>query len=324
MSHEQIAADPARWAKERQSLITASDVASIARVRGSFGSPAAVYWNKIAGDKLPDRLAMRIGRALEPLAADIYAEDRGTDMQPAGLWASDEYPWLAATFDYFATETNSLGGTSMWPVEIKTDASPKREGWGDPPYGEIPPRYHTQALIQMAVGEFDHLDLAVLFLPSGPMHVYTIDRDAEAEEDISALVWIASQFRAHHLQRRIPPAADSHPATTAALRRVYLPATDAEQAIVPVELWHRALSAKAAVDRAEQRRTQAENELRTRMGYAVEARTRGGALVARRSIFPNRRVSVRMVRALHPDVAHECTVTNGDVDKLLIKEPKEN
>lgn len=325
MTAAEAIADPEAWLDLRREYLTASDMAALAGVEGAWTTPTGVYWGKVAGDRKPRTVPMLIGLACEPTIAQLWEEDRPSMRLERGPFARDpDVGWLACTYDYLAYDRvpgAAMAGVPRMPVELKT--SNTRAGYGDPPYGEVPDRYVTQALVQMHVGGFDELELAVYFFGTdSPPHIYTLRWDADAEADFAWLVDAGQKFLDRHIGPRRAPPVDWRPATTATLKRVWRPPACVDQVQMPARLRDRFYAAKAAVKKAEARAGQAENEIRDRLGRATHAVGPDGEVFAARSIYPNRRVSVRRVRDEYPEIAAECTVTGDPVDKLLAKHPK--
>ena len=322
MTAAEMTADHDGWLELRRGYLTASDMAALAGVDGAWTTPTGVYFGKVAGDRKPQSVSMRMGLACEPEIAKMWEEARPTMRLRRGPFAQDpEIDWLACTYDYLAYDRapgHKMAGVPRMPVELKT--SNTKEHYGDPPFGEVPDRYRPQTLVQMHAGGFTELELAVYFHGSDdPPSVYTIVWDAEAEADFAWLVEHGQQFIDRHLKPRKAPPVDWRPATTATLKRVWRPPSCLEDVQMPAGLRSRYHAAKLAQKRADERAGQAENEIRARLGPNTRAVGPDGQVFAARSIYPNRRVSVRMLRDEYPEIAQACTKTGEPVDKLLAK-----
>ena len=311
MTPAQIAADPARWLTLRRQVITASDVASICGVPGRPG-PAAVYWHKIAGQiaEEDDNIAMRVGRVLEQLVIDMYAErNPAAKLVDRGLCVHDRRRWQACTFDRIDEATG-------WPIEAKT--SVPQDGFGDPPHGKIPARMLVQTLWQCDIAGAAQARLPVLLLPHGPFKVYWIDATtADAQEDLAMMRERVLAFIRDHLEPQKPPPVSWDERTTDILKKMHV---NAElDAVVTMPNHVRDLVARSVVAkvRAKHLAGLAENVIRERLGPAATALDRDGRVIAKRSLSVQRRVNVEDLRERFPDAAQACT-TEKPTDSLRV------
>jgi len=322
----EVTADPAAWHAARRRGITASRIAAVMGIPTAYGTPSSVFWDMIDPEPPGDSIRFRVGHHMESLIADeMTRDDPGLHLFDGGLYASTARPWMMATFDRLGTRcpdpaTSVLAGQCghVIPVQMKTAAS--REGWGEPPDGAIPGHYLAQVAWEMAVSGAAVGLVPCLFMPAGPVAVYTVRRDDELEADIAAMIHAAEDML-RRVREYDPPPVDWRPETTAALRRVYREATE-ERVRIPVELAERWRAAKRAARLAEQRAGLAENEIRHRLGHALTAVTGTGdaeTVVARRSVYTPRRVNLDRLRKEAPLTAAEFTEPGGQVDKLLLK-----
>jgi putative phage-type endonuclease len=324
MTNEEIAKDRDRWLDERRALVTASDIGPILGLKEAYRGAASVYWEKVTGDRQDGSIAMRVGTHFESFVVDELAAIRpDLWISDGGLYVHDDLPWMGATFDRFARHVDPGAGSEAGPlmtVQIKTAA--RREGWGDEPDGQIPRHYLAQVLWEMAIGNMRRGLLVVMFLPHGPMRTYVIDFDDDAASDLTVFVAAARRFRTR-IATGVPPPADWRDDTTRMLKRIYAD-TDGQTVVIPDELGAEMRAAKDAVAEAQQRWGLAENQARELAGPATTLVTSSGDVIAARSIYPNRRASVSLLRQRYPDIAAEVTVTNGNVDKMLVKPPRDD
>lgn len=326
MSQAEIDADPEQWRKRRRDLITGTDIAGIVGADDAYGSPASVYWSKTAGIERPDSLMFVIARNDERALADLYAGKipeahpgyltPGATLVQAGLCVSEDRPWQAATFDRLEDPLSTV-------VEFKTAQT--RDGWGTAPHGEIPLRYHIQALWEADVCGADLVKLVVLFRPFGPFTCYWIPVDDDAREDIAMFRDRAERFRVDYLLPGRPPPADGKDATTLALKSAYH-TVDRETVTVPKRLWTAALRAQQRVDAAKEALALAKNRIAEVQQDAEFAVTRDGQKVMQRSLSWPGRVDLKLLRADYPEAAAACTVKPpADEPQIafLLKQPKE-
>lgn len=332
LTADQITADTDRWLQARRSLITGTDVASIMRVKGAFSGPPQVYYDKTQGEARPDKLRWRVGRHNETLIHELYAEANPADIvEPAGLFTDDDQQWIGCTFDRLAT-TRKLG---VVPLEFKTDGArrgrPDAEGnrsggWGDPPYGDIPPQYLAQAIWEGFIAGAVMVKVPVLFLPGGPFLVFFIEMDASAMADAEAMIAAAHEFKTTYIDAGRPPPADWLESTEAVLKRVYRDAEVGQQVTIPWRLRDRLFAADRAVKAAERRKQQAVNEVRERLGAATIAVDPRGNTVAQRILSWPSKISPAIIRNDYPDVAAAATVTrdlDNPVDALRLNRPED-
>lgn len=310
MTADEIVADPERWLKHRDLLLGASELGSWLGLKDAYSTPTQIFYRKKYGQRSANRLRFRVGHALEPLMTELMGEAEPEMMlDEGGLYVSDARPWQGATFD-------ALGyiGRKPVPVQLKTEDHRDRDRWGEPPYGAVPKTYLAQVIQEIDVADADEGRLVVLYGLGDGFAVYRIKRNADVEADIAVFREFGEDF-ARRLRDDDPPPVDWRAETTRALRQVYADAVD-ETVVIPNGLAARRAAALAAYDRAEVRVGQTENEIRARLGTAKVAVTRDGREIAKRSVYPETRVSVADLRARIPKTAARYSKTS-QVDKLL-------
>jgi putative phage-type endonuclease len=322
----------ADWLAARRDGITASEIAIVMGLApDEWASPFSLYHQKL-GDLPPaeDTTSMRIGRHLERLVCDLFAERYpGLDVRGDGrqLYAHPERPWQMATPDRLLYEAGwdacrcgaggdvvctCITGEPVGVLEAKTSAT--YDGWGDDGSDEIPVHYRCQALWQMDTLGVTAASVSCLFLHSRKVRVYDITLDDAAEADLKLLREEAALFWSR-IQRQDEPEVDWRPATTDALKHLN---QGVEQRDITIGA-RLARSYRAAVRRykeAEQRKDLLTNRMLQGIGTGRRALDPAGRPVATRSVYPNRRIAVAQLRAEYPEAAAACTVTK-DVTKLL-------
>lgn len=269
------------WLRARQQGVTASEIAVILGL-SPWDSAYALYHRKSGVlPEIGDTDAMRIGRHMESLVCDMFAE-RHPEFWLTGtgrnLYAHPERPWQMATPDRLVTDgghddlTPYLAAQDEWcdaVLEAKTSAS--YDGWGDDGTDEIPVHYRCQVLWQMDVMGVTAGYVACLFLHSRQLRVYELAMDDQATADLELMRKEGGAFLDRYPDHN-EPEPDWRPATADALKRLH-PAVEDRTAYVPNTLAKRYKAACAAVKRAERRKRQAENEIRQRIGSARQAVT---------------------------------------------------
>jgi hypothetical protein len=321
MTAEQIAADPGRWLAERRAdksgrpRVSASEIASIFRVEGAYEQPIETYWRKVLGVGLPDSRRFAYGKWLEEWAARIYTEDYepGAVLEPGPLACHPQRRWQIASLDLLE-HNPALPGVR--PVEVK--GVHDWHGWGEPPYGEIPPRFQAQCLWQGDVTGADEVRLLAIHRDTGEPRCYWLDMDDRAQKDLELMRDAATEFRDRITGHRPPPVTYSAGARDL-LAAVYSPAV-AEAVIIPARLGVRLQSARARLARATARFGQAELEVRERLRTGDRAIGADGTVYATRSVRQGHHLSARQVRERYPEVWAECWVENDrPTDTLRVK-----
>jgi putative phage-type endonuclease len=202
----------AEHAAERRTCIGSSDSP---RLFGFWGQPLSVYLDKLGLLPDTDSPAMRAGRMLEDVVAQMYAEVSGYEVAPppVRLMRHPDMPWLGASLDRV-----SLRG----PVEIKTSRT--ADGWGEPGTDEIPDAYMVQVqhqlLVACAVSGVDMVaDVAVL-IGGQELRTYTVLPCPE----LQGIILDAARDIWQRIEAREPPDPDwAHPDTPRLLSLLHRP-----------------------------------------------------------------------------------------------------
>lgn len=319
----------ADWLAERRKRLTASEIACVlglAPPSWENASPFALYHRKLGNLPEPqDSVSMRVGRRLESLVCDLFAERRA-EFELIGdgrtLYACPERDWQAATPDRvvcdvrFDSDDGPAGIVEDYEpyavLEAKTSGT--YDGWGEDGSDEIPVWYRCQLLWQMDVMGVAAGFAACLFLPARRLRVYELALDADAAHDLKIMREEGEAFMAR-LARRDEPEVDWRPATTAALKTLH-PGVEDVTVTVGARLARSYRSAVRRYKEAERRRDLMANRVLAAIGDGRRAADPAGQPVATRSVYDQSRIDVGMLRAAHPAAAAACTVTKP-VTKLL-------
>ena len=318
MSAEEVAADPARWHKHRRAGVGASEIAGVLGLRSAFRGPVATWWAKVSPDPAGDEDdRFGLGLFLEPYVAGLLeARYPHLTLARGGLYASSRWPLMLATPDYLATTPDGV----TFPIQVKSVATWVSEDpahcWGTPPDGAVPPHYDAQCIQEAAVTDAPVCWLAALNRMTGELRVYEVLIDEIAGHDQWVMARAIEEFMGL-VEARTPPPPDGRPDTTDALRAMYA-AADGGTVRIPRRLAHRLRAAQAAKSAADARYAEAQNEVRARLGTATTAVTRGGDVVAVRSVYTEQRVNLRRLRRRAPRTAQRHTEPR-QIDKLLVK-----
>lgn len=274
------------WLAERLKLITATEISIILGIApDDWGSAYSLFWEKVTGEVPEDRDndSMAFGRYLEPMVDDRLSKRFPfLDIQMGGLYRSEVRPWMAATFDRLAldSEGESAIAVDHWrnrtgqvpdgvfPIQIKT-AMWKDEKWGAEGTDHIPPHYRAQVLWEMEVWDANQVLVPVLFTASRRLVLYRLERSVLTNADMTFMLSAAEEFR-DRIERMDPPPVDYRPATTERLRKRH-PTIQEGRVTIPRGLARRLRSASRAEAAAKRRKALAQNLIRERLGPYEEA-----------------------------------------------------
>jgi putative phage-type endonuclease len=300
MSAEQVHADRAGWLARRTRdwdghwCVTASEIAGVCGLAPrSWPGPYALWHKKLMGEETTPTAEMRRGTALEPIVLAEFADDHPElVLLPGGLYCHPDMPWLVATLDGQAVETDTaralgiptwdspaelamvpgglaaLAGADVSVVEAKTTVP--TDAWGPEDSDEVPAHIRAQVLIQMWVRGAARAYVAVKPVASwGPTVPYVIDMTDRARAEVAWMILQAEDFT-KRLATGKPPPVDWYPASTTTLHRQF-PGSDIDpdaEVRIPWRLanqFRRGLAAEGAV---KDRRTLAKNRMLQRAGHA--------------------------------------------------------
>lgn len=242
----------------RRSGIGSSDIAAIVGL-ASWGSAIDVWLDKTGrGKDFTGNVATRIGNALEPLIAELYAERTGARLsEPAITHVHPTDTWRLATPDRVAHFD-----VQQKVVECKNDMYNTGD-WGDDGTDQIPDGYLCQVQWQLDVLGLHEGDVAALI--GQKLHVYHVRRD---EELCGQLREAGARFWRDHVIADVQPPLDSSEGTKSYLERKH-PRNNGLMVAASVDdddLAARLASAKIALDSAKDAAELLMNQLRARIG----------------------------------------------------------
>jgi len=183
---------------DRSKTIGGSDAAAVLGL-SPFRSPLDVWMEKTGRRKaFTENRYTRLGNLLEPIVADIYAEETGFRVRdPAVTLTHHQFAVISGTPDRIATDSDNVSRV----VEVKTAWTPRSvAAWGEPGTSDVPAHYNVQGVIYMALTGLDICDFALF--AGGDVKRYTIHRDGVAETQL--LETLAAWWDAH-VVRDVPP-----------------------------------------------------------------------------------------------------------------------
>ena len=192
-----------QWLERRKTGVGGSDMAALLGV-----SPWRTAFN-VWSDKTDDGPAvdlpsvrMRIGTALEPLAAEMYTEQTGRKVRKCNIQLEGSghrignVDRLVYTEDGKVPWRRNAGVVTERALEIKTTSDLSE-------WDRVPDHYITQ--IQHYMGLMPTVkvvDVPVLFLTIGSFRIYQVERD---DTMISNMAKVADTFWTKYVQTKTPP-----------------------------------------------------------------------------------------------------------------------
>jgi putative phage-type endonuclease len=261
------------WLEARRQHITATDLAPIMGIPGSFGSPLEVWQEKKGLLEKKNTEQQEAGLALEPAILGLYANRHGDLMRyEREIFVAEEYPVLAASLDArHLLESGVLG----IPVDAKNVRRRDPEEWGDDGSADFPARYVVQLHAQMIVTGQPAARLAVLF--SGhDFGWFHVERDPDI---VAGCLEAAEEFWTRFVLADVPPPVDGTAAWSRwlASRRRKLQidlAPGSPEDGLAIQL----RDAYHVVEKAEERKAELANRLKEFMGENEVALTSAGRI----------------------------------------------
>lgn len=216
------------WKELRNTGIGGSDILSLLRMDRRRG-PLKLFLEK-RGQYTPARdkqldVAARRGKRLEPLVAELYAEETGhLVVGNPGTLAHIGEPWMRANLDFMVFDPDP----AILECKTRTWRSAKSEDWD----GDEPPDGPTvQACWYLLVTGWKRAYIAGL-IDNELVH-FKIDRD---EELLSHLATVARDFYYNHLLPGIPPPPDGLASTNDMLACLWNVKPGAVKVVDPAEV----------------------------------------------------------------------------------------
>lgn len=181
--------------EQRRSGIGSSDIAAICGL-SRWAAPIDVFLDKVNGtNNVANTIPLRMGHALEPLIAELYAERTTHTLEQCGTIVHPVRTWQLATPDRLAHVIT--GARKVVECKKAWDSN----GWGEEGTDQVPPDYLVQVQWQLDVTGLYDADIAVLM--GHRFAIYSVRRD---DELCAQLRDAAENFwRAHVLTKEPPP-----------------------------------------------------------------------------------------------------------------------
>lgn len=297
---------------EREASLGSSDAPIVAGV-SPYKSPLELYY-QLHGE-LPrytdeETQAQRIGSKLEPMIAELAAEDLGLKIRRSATRRHPTHSFMVANLDFEIV--NNPKGPGV--LEIKNRGASK-------PFDTLPDDIALQVAQQLAVTQRDWGIVAVLF-GFGNLKTYEVQRDKELEE---YLIELEARFILR-VQKSEPPDHTWTPETVGLLKKLY--PTDSGKEIrldMPeaAHMYERFQLAKVVLAQQEAEKAEAEGWLKAHMLDASVATLPNGASITWKSTKASQKFDEEKLKAELPEVHSRYLKTVPGYRRFLVKPAKE-
>lgn len=253
--------DRQAWLDQRRTGISGTDVSAILGIN-PWASALDVWLDKLGkAEPKETNMAMRMGNLLEPVVAQLYAEDTGWILSEPGFMRHQSRNWHIGTPDRLAENGDGIGQIL---IEIKTARSDR--DWGEPGTDQIPRHYLTQVAWYLALTELQVAHVAVL-IGASDYRRYEIARDLDLE---AVLVERCEAFWRSNVLGGQMPALDGSDSVARYVAQRFPKNVNPLRPATPEELdlARRLAAARAATAAAEREQTEVENLLKAAIGEA--------------------------------------------------------
>lgn len=231
------------WLAERRGGIGGSDASTIAGVN-RWGSRYELWLDKTGRlPEQPETPAMRMGRLLEPVVAQMFTEDTGIRTRRAGLMASRTRPWQRVSLDDLTED----GGI----LECKTTNWRLADEWDD---GQVADHAEVQVQHALAVTGRTHAWVAVLI----DGRDFRFERVERNDHLIEVLTDMEDRFWRDHILADVAPAMEAN--ALEAVKDLYA-GTDLDLAVTPDAERVRAIIARRAAAKAAEKAARADADV---------------------------------------------------------------
>lgn len=279
----------ADWLDARRSTVGASEIAAVLGL-SPHTSAFALWWRKKMGWDVEPTEDMMMGRRLESVIGEVFAErfdDLFVARPGAALYVHPKWPHLSCTPDFLAVRyvgaKAGLGKPRVLiePVECKSDTG--GTGWGKPGTAEVP-THHAHQLWQQC--EILNAPGGYLARLNGKRFTWYYVPYSMADQALMRGEYApaASEFM-DSIEAGEQPPLDGSESTTDTLELIYADMDPEAVAHVSAELAERLRAAHRRRDEAKEEYEHVANMVRQAMGNARYAVDPGGNRVMRRDIY---------------------------------------
>lgn len=296
---------------EREHSLGSSDAPIVAGV-SPYKSPLELYF-QLHGD-LPrytdeETQAQRIGSKLEPMIAELVAEDLGLKIRRSATRRHPTHTFMVANLDFEIVANPKGPGV----LEIKNRMGMK-------PFETLPDDIALQTCQQMAVTQREWGIVGVLF-GFGNLKKYEVERDRELEE---YLIELEGRFMLR-VSRGEPPDHTWTPQTVGILKKLY-PTDSGKEIVLDMPeasiMYERFLLAKSVLAQQEAEKSEAEGWLKAHMLDASAAVLGNGASITWKSTKASRKFDEERFEKEHPTLHANYQKTVPGYRRFLVKPQK--
>ena len=295
----------------REGSLGSSDAPVVAGL-SPYKSPLVLYY-EMHGD-LPrysdeETAYQRIGSKLEPVIAEIAADELGVKIRRCAPRRSNAHPFMSANLDFEIVSNPKGPGV----FEIKNRSGVK-------PWDSLPEDIELQTRHQMAVTNRDWGIVAAMF-QFGTIRHYEIERDMEIE---SYLIEIEAKFMLR-VEKGEPPTADWSKDGLDLLKKLYprdsgkTIVLDSLEAVAMVDQY---LGCREVLKDMEAKEAAAKGWIQAAMQDASYAEIPGYA-VSWKSTKPSKHFDEDALKAAHPEIYQQFIKERPGYRRFLLKPAKE-
>jgi putative phage-type endonuclease len=297
------------WLEQRKEGIGGSDAAAVLGI-SPWTSTYALWAEKsgLSQDEKPQTDAMKMGNMLEPVVADLFAENEGRRIVELPVILSHpEYPHMLANVDRFVTDEH---GKVIALLECKTSGARSANKWLE----GVPSNYLAQVQHYLSVTGLPRAYVAVL-VGGVDYHCFTVERD----EMMIDLLQIQEAMFWTSLEKQIAPEVDGSEATIKVLRHQWQ-----SKAETIIELPETAAVLLEQRAQAKQKASEVEEEIAECEAQLMaclqdnEVGTLGGEVVVTWKTSNRTSLDTKRLRAEKPELAREFERTS-EVRTLRVK-----
>jgi len=217
--------DREEWLAERKTGIGGSDAAAVLGV-SPYKSALDLWREKVSDESESDAATtvMLMGNYLEPLAADLYAQETGRQMRRQPLRRHPEHTFMIGNVDrqILADDLRSTGVLEIKCPGLRVFAGVKAKG--------LPDHMTVQLMHYLAVLGYSWGSFALLCRENGQLIHFDLEADPQL---IATIVEREHEFWTKYVVPRVEPPAETEKATD-------IPQVEGEMTVVDGENWRAA------------------------------------------------------------------------------------
>lgn len=295
--HTQYFDNRADWEAARCGRIGASDVGAIVGV-SHFATPLQVWHRLATGERVPESVAMKMGHMLEPVVAQLWAEESGDAMIEGSdrdfVVTNDDYRFASVSPDRYFGDADGR----EYIVECKTTSLRVDEE-------NLPRSWYCQLQYQMAITRMPYG--AIAWLSNGrEFGAATYERNDEFCD------WLLKKVEAfwRSLQSGVAPEATPDDADFV-FKKLGVPGTTTTASPETIAAITRYRELRDAVRDAEAEMDALTKSVKLAMGSSECLVAEGDTLATWKTRRGNRTIDAKKLRDNYPDAFETCSQTGA-------------